>query len=82
MKRHLCVFLVTMNSVALVGCETHAKKVPIADAAESTHVVVRGESLWDISQKSGVSLVRLLDLNPRLNNLKPLEVGETIRLRE
>jgi LysM repeat protein len=83
MKRHLALLLFATNSVALVGCATHAKPEPEQRVdADAAHVVVRGESLWDISKKSGVSLTRLIELNPRLKNQKPLEVGETLRLRE
>lgn len=68
----------------LVGYTFEFWEVPgtVLSAADHTwHTVQAGESLWDISAKNGVSVERLLSLNPGIRNPFDLEVGQEVRLR-
>lgn len=44
------------------------------------HTVKKGENLWDISFQYGVSLERLVELNPSLRSALEIEVGKEVRL--
>ena len=46
-----------------------------------THTVVQGDTLWGIARKYGMSLERLLELNPGIKNPNLIRMGEKGKLR-
>ena len=49
-------------------------------ASASVHTVVQGDTLWGISRKYGLSLERLLELNPGIKNPNLIRMGEKVRV--
>ena len=45
------------------------------------HRVVKGDTLWDLARKYGVSLPELVALNPQIKNPNLIRVGEEVRVR-
>lgn len=50
-------------------------------SGEVWHTVVRGESLWKIAQKYGVSVTALIALNPQIKNPNLIYPGEKVRVK-
>ena len=44
------------------------------------HTVVRGDTLWVLAQRYGLSLEQLLNLNPGIKNPNLIRVGEKVRV--
>ena len=44
------------------------------------HTVVKGESLWAIANRYGLSLPALMELNPQIKNPNLIRVGEKVRV--
>ncbi|MBR4066585.1 MAG: glucosaminidase domain-containing protein [Bacteroidaceae bacterium] len=59
---------------------TKKKKGKAAKGTEF-HTTANGESLYTISQKYGIRLMKLYDLNPQYRSYTKLKVGDIIRLR-
>lgn len=57
--------------------EKSAKPEPV----ESWYVVVRGDCLWNIATRNGVTLNALLALNPQIKNPNLIYVGDKIRIK-
>lgn len=57
------------------------KKNSKAQKQYTTHKAGKNESLHSISQKYGIRLKKLLDMNPQYQQEKALEVGDILRLR-
>ncbi len=56
--------------------ETRLAKIPrITDSKHVTHVVNKGESVWKISRKYGISSAQLASLNPDINLQGALRTG-------
>ena len=77
------------------GCDTVAEVVKSASTSGETtesnssgqgsgqaryHTVVRGETLWGISGKYGLSLAALIDLNPQIANPNLIYPGQQVRV--
>ena len=45
------------------------------------HQVVRGDTLWALAKRYGVTLTELLALNPQIKNPNLIRVGEEVRVR-
>ena len=45
------------------------------------HQVVKGETLWGLSKRYGVTVERLLELNPQIKNPNRIQVGQEVRVR-
>lgn len=45
------------------------------------HRVVKGETLWALAVKYGLSLAELVALNPQIKNPNLIQVGEEVRVR-
>lgn len=68
----------------LVGYSFEFWEVPrsVEQTVDHTwHRVQNGESLWDVSAQNGVSVERLLGLNPGVRNPFDLKAGQEVRLR-
>ncbi len=52
-----------------------------ASAQASWHRVVKGDTLWALAQKYGLSLAELIALNPQIKNPNLIQVGEEVRVR-
>jgi LysM repeat protein len=60
---------------------TPATPTPPPTTAPQFHVVVRGETLSGIARQHGITLTRILELNPhKLANPNLILVGEKIRV--
>lgn len=46
-----------------------------------THTVVKGESLWGIAAKYGLSLQTLIHLNPQIKNPNLIYPGENVKVK-
>lgn len=49
-------------------------------SSPSSHIVCKGESLWDISYECGISVERLVELNPQIRFITDLNEGEKVRI--
>ena len=47
----------------------------------ASHRVVKGDTLWALSKRYGVTLAELIALNPQLKNPNLIRVGEEVRVR-
>lgn len=54
---------------------------PQAGGQAAYHRVVKGDSLWALAGRYGVSLTELIALNPQIKNPNLIRVGEEVRVR-
>ena len=47
----------------------------------SYHQVVKGDTLWGLAQRYGLTLTELIALNPQIKNPNLIRVGEEVRVR-
>ena len=59
--------------------ETGTQQTVAADRL--VHQVVKGETLWALSKRYGVTVERLLELNPQIKNPNRIQVGQEVRVR-
>lgn len=59
--------------------ETHPEIQGGSDAL--IHKVVKGDTLWVLSKRYGVTLERILQLNPQIKNPSLIRVGQEVRIR-
>lgn len=52
-----------------------------ASDGELTYKVVKGDTLWGIAKKYGVTLEQILQLNPQIKNPSLIRVGQEVRVR-
>ena len=52
-----------------------------AQSGRLVHRVVKGETLWGLSKRYGLSLEQLLKLNPQIKNPNRIQVGQEVRVR-
>ena len=45
------------------------------------HTVVKGDTLWGLSQRYGVALSTIIDLNPQISNPNLIYVGQKVRVK-
>ena len=75
----------TLSSPALSTASKHTRSNPAEPATTDrrtpirTHVITRGDTLWDIARQHNVRLADLIAWN-RLDPKKPLRIGGTLRL--
>lgn len=78
------------------GYDAGVEKLPAAETAESItgsagsgaassaggswHTVVKGETMWGISRKYGLTLNALIALNPQIKNPNLIYVGQKVRV--
>lgn len=53
---------------------------PAAGAQARWHTVAKGDTLWALAQRYGLSLPQLVALNPQLKNPNLIRVGEEVRV--
>ena len=53
---------------------TGGGKVPVY------HQVVKGDTLWGIANRYGLTLSQLIELNPQIKNPNLIHVGEAVRV--
>ena len=49
--------------------------------SEAYHIVSKGETLWGIAKRYGISLEQLLGLNPQICNPNLIRPGDEVRVR-
>ena len=52
-----------------------------AAAREEWYTVVKGDTLWGLSQQYGVALSQLIALNPQISNPNLIYVGQKVRIK-
>ncbi len=57
------------------GAETRAQS-----GTAAYHIVVKGDTLWDLARQYGLALSRLIALNPQIKNPNLIRVGERIKV--
>ncbi len=67
------------KKVGATGTTASATATTAASAAQY-YTVVRGDTLWAIAVKYNLTLSRLLELNPQINNPNVINVGERLRV--
>lgn len=50
------------------------------DRPAAVHTVVQGDTLWGIARKYGLTLERLMELNPGIKNPNLIRMGEKVKL--
>lgn len=45
------------------------------------HKVVKGDTLWALAKRYGITLERILQLNPQIKNPSMIQVGQEVRVR-
>lgn len=61
--------------------ETGKSAAQSAAPQASWHRVAKGDTLWALAQKYGLSLAELIALNPQIKNPNLIRVGEEVRIR-
>lgn len=51
------------------------------EAQAQYHTVVRGDTLWELARRYGVSLNRIVELNPAIRNPNLIYPGQKVRLK-
>jgi len=66
-----------MTKVSGIG---GGSQFPMGSRPENTYIVKKGDTLWDIAQRFGVSLEELLKANPQIKNPDLIYPGQEIRI--
>ena len=61
--------------------ETAAKAAENEENEEIWHTVVKGESLWSIANRYGVTLAQVIERNPQIKNPNLIYVGQKVRVK-
>ena len=67
---------VTVNSVG-----APAVSAAVGAAQEEWYTVVKGDTLWGLSRRYGVTLSQIIDLNPDIRNPNLIYVGQRVRIK-
>ncbi len=70
----------TLSTRPLEQPGTEGGGAPAAGADAQYHVVVRGDTLWEIARRYGVALERVVELNPSIRNPNLIYPGQKVRL--
>ena len=70
----------TSDSALLVTVKSPAETDTAAAQGTRVHVVTRGDTLWGIARRYGVTLSALLAANPQIKNPNYIVVGERVKL--
>lgn len=54
---------------------------PQAGAGAAYHRVVKGETLWELARRYGLTVAELTALNPQIKNPNLIQVGQEVRVR-
>ena len=69
------------GSAAAVNTGGPASSGIAAAAREEWYTVVKGDTLWGLSQRYGVALNTIIDLNPQISNPNLIYVGQKVRVK-
>ena len=72
---------VTVNAGGTAAGSGTASGGAIETAQEEWYTVVKGDTLWGLSQRYGVPLSRLVSLNPDIRNPNLIYVGQRVRIK-
>lgn len=61
--------------------ETDGEKGTASPVQPMSHRVVKGDTLWAISKRYGLTLAEIIALNPQIKNPNLIRVGEEVRVR-
>ena len=61
--------------------QVHGEEQAGTQAMPVSHTVVQGDTLWGIARKYGMTVERLLELNPGIKNPNLIRMGEKVKLR-
>ena len=67
------------------GDDVGVKKVAKAQTQQTVeqahiHKVVQGDTLWGIARQYGLSMERLLEMNPGIRDINMIQIGEKVRV--
>lgn len=62
------------------GTGGSAAKPAAVDAGARWHTVVKGETMWGLSRRYGISLNSLIALNPQIKNPNLIYIGQKVRV--
>ncbi len=68
------------KSLQPVVAVTSGKEGGASQEGARYHTVVKGDTLWRIAQQYGITLARLLELNPQIKNPNLIYGGERVRV--
>jgi len=73
--------LVTRVTEPVRSAGTAAQTAAQTSGQASYHRVVKGDTLWALSKRYGVTLTELIALNPQIKNPNLIHVGQEVRVR-
>ena len=71
----------TEGTVTVTAAPSGALTVPATDGGAAWHTVVKGETLWALSQRYETTVAELLTLNPDISNPNRISVGQKVRVK-
>ena len=70
-----------LTAAAVSSLGTAAASGTAGTAQEEWYTVVKGDTLWGLSQRYGVALSQLIDLNPDIRNPNLIYAGQRVRIK-
>lgn len=80
-KKILSLILACSMVLSLTGVTASAGKInpdPPVNTADTVYTVVKGDSLWQIAARNGLTLAELLAMNPQIKNPAMIYVGDQV----
>ncbi len=70
-----------VNGMVVQRIETARSSGEAQSSSSACHRVIKGDTLWALAQRYGLSLEELIALNPQIKNPNLIRVGEEVRVR-